>query len=51
MSFGMIISYTCDAHLKLYILSLVNIKNQPNGPKNSPFPLVMTFFILHIKIL
>ncbi len=34
----LIISYKCDLHLGSQFLSLMNIKNQPNGQKNSLLP-------------
>jgi len=35
----MYISCACDLHLKLGILNLVNINNQPYDFKKEPFPL------------
>jgi hypothetical protein len=37
--FGMLISYTCDLHLKLNILNLLNIIFLSNGFKNESFAL------------
>jgi len=39
MFFGKIISYTCDLHLKLNILNLLNIIFLSNGKRNESFSL------------
>jgi hypothetical protein len=39
MFFHIIISYTCDVHLKLEILNLMDIKKKPNYLIKESFPL------------
>jgi len=49
----MIISYTCDSHYGLQILSLMNTINQPNDQKYQSFslqPQKMKFFAFKIFV-
>jgi hypothetical protein len=49
MFFDKIISYTCDLHLKLYILNQLNIILLSNGLTTGPLPCII--FFQNLKIL